>query len=106
AIRKGVSAPAEMVDPGSILHEMRLIKTGSDLELMRRACEISATAHVAAMRSCRPGMNECELEAIIEYVFRRSGSPSPAYPSIVGAGATATILHYPENSADIREGEL
>jgi Xaa-Pro aminopeptidase len=106
AARTGVTAPAEIVDPATIVHEMRLIKNDDDLSRLRRACEISAEAHVAAMRACRPGMNECELEAIVEYVFRRSGAASPGYSSIVGAGANATILHYIENNAPIRDGDL
>ena len=106
AVRTGVSAPTEIVDPAVALHEMRLIKSPADLALLRRACEISAEAHVAAMRACRPGMNECELEAVVEYVFRRYGAASPAYPSIVGAGANGTILHYTENDAPVKDGDL
>lgn len=106
AVRSGVQAPSEIVDPGGIVHEMRMIKNEDDLRLLRRACEISAEAHVAAMRACRPGMNECELEAIVEYVFRRSGAAAPGYPSIVGAGVNATILHYTENECVVKDGDL
>jgi Xaa-Pro aminopeptidase len=106
AVRRGVSAPGEIVDPAGVLHEMRLIKGPEDLELLRKACAISAQAHIEAMRACRPGMNECELEAVVEYVFRKSGSPAPGYPSIVGAGANATILHYTENDQVVHDGDL
>src|SRR5262245_40015483 len=106
AARTGVTAPAEIVDPATIVHEMRLIKKDDDLARLRRACDISAEAHIAAMRACKPGMNECELEAIVEYVFRRSGAASPGYSSIVGAGVNATILHYIENNATIKDGDL
>jgi Xaa-Pro aminopeptidase len=106
AVRTGVTAPDEIVDPARILHEMRLIKSPEDQHLLREACRISSEAHVAAMRSCRPGMNEHELEAIVEFIFRRSGAAGPGYPSIVGAGANATILHYTENNCIAREGDL
>ena len=106
AVRKGVSAPGEIVDPAGVLHEMRLIKDADDLEYLRKACAISAQAHIEAMRACRPGMNECELEAVVEYTFRKSGSPSPGYPSIVGAGVNATILHYTENDQPVKDGDL
>ena len=106
AVRTGVTAPSEIVEPATILHEMRLFKRDEDLKLLRRACDISAEAHVAAMRACRPGMKEYELEAIIEYVFRKSGAEAPGYTSIVGSGANATILHYVENDAAIKDGDL
>src|SRR6185436_18869273 len=106
AVRRGVSAPGEIVDPAGVLHEMRLIKNDDDLELLRKACTISSQAHIEAMRACRPGMNECELEAIVEYVFRKSGSSAPGYPSIVGSGVNATILHYTENDQTVRDGDL
>lgn len=106
AVRSGVTAPSEIVDTAGILHEMRLFKKDDDLAPLRKACDISAEAHIAAMRACKPGMNECELEAIIEYVFRRSGAEAPGYSSIVGAGANATILHYIENNMTIKDGDL
>ena len=106
AIRTGVTAPGEIVDPAGVLHEMRLIKKDGDVDLMRKACRISAEGHVAAMRACRPGMHEYELEAVIEYVFKKNGADGPGYPSIVGAGANATILHYTENDAVMKDGDL
>jgi Xaa-Pro aminopeptidase len=72
-IRTGVEAPSTIIDPGGILHEMRLRKGEEDLRSLREAARISAEAHVIAMKACEPGMYEYELEALIEYVFRRSG---------------------------------
>ena len=69
-------------------------RSPSELARMRRAIAISAEAHVAAMRAARPGSCEYEIEALIDYAFRRRGASGPAYPSIVAAGANATILHY------------
>lgn len=105
-VRSGVYGPGTIVDPSLILHEMRLRKTEPELASMRRAASISAAGHIAAMQECRPGMHEYELEAIIEYTFRRQGATSPAYPSIVGSGFNSTILHYNTNQDQIRDGDL
>jgi Xaa-Pro aminopeptidase len=99
-------APDAIIDPGVILHEMRLVKTPAEIELMQRSADIAAEAHVEAMRAARPGMNEYELEALIEYIFRRNGANAPAYSSIVGGGANATVLHYITNDAPLRDGDL
>ena len=105
-IRSGADWPTTISDPGAILHEMRLYKDEADLKSLRRACEISAAGHVAAMRGCRPGMYEYELEAIVEYVFHAQGAPAPGYPSIVGSGFNTTILHYNTNRCQIKDGDL
>ncbi|MDQ3802613.1 MAG: Xaa-Pro aminopeptidase [Acidobacteriota bacterium] len=104
--RKGVQPPHTLVDPGAILHEMRLFKTDEEIELMQRAADIAAEAHREAMRAARPGMKEYEIEALIEYIFRKNGALAPAYGSIVGAGPNATILHYTSNDAEFRDGDL
>ncbi|HZS45101.1 MAG TPA: Xaa-Pro aminopeptidase [Blastocatellia bacterium] len=100
---KGIT---KIIDPASILHEMRSIKSLDDLKILRRAVEISAAGHLAAIRECRPGMYEYELEALIEYTFKKNGSVSPGYPTIVGAGANGTILHYNTNTDQIKDGDL
>ncbi|MFL6207686.1 MAG: Xaa-Pro aminopeptidase [Pyrinomonadaceae bacterium] len=99
-------APDAITDPGVILHEMRLVKTADEIELMQRSADIAAEAHVEAMKAVRPGMNEYEIEALIEYIFRRNGAAAPAYNSIVGGGANATVLHYVTNDAPLRDGDL
>ncbi len=104
--RSGVRAPREIVDPYEILHEMRLFKDPTELELMRHAAEISREAHHEAARLCRNGSTEYEIEAILEWVFRKRGGAGPAYPSIVGSGENATILHYTENRDTLRPGQL
>jgi Xaa-Pro aminopeptidase len=73
---------------------------------MRKAGQISAAAHVRAMKSCKPGMAEYQLEAEIQYEFGRNGARYPAYNSIVGAGNNGCILHYTENSDIIKDGDL
>lgn len=104
--RAGVAAPAEFVDLDHVLHELRLIKRADEIKLMRRAARIAAAGHQRAMKACRPGMHEYELEAELLYEFRRQGSQSPAYPSIVGGGANGCILHYVENESPLRDGDL
>jgi Xaa-Pro aminopeptidase len=99
-------APDSITDPGAILGEMRLVKSDEEIELMQRAADIAAEAHVEAMKAVRPGMMEYEIEALIEYHFRRSGAFAPAYGSIVGGGANATILHYKTNEDELRDGDL
>jgi Xaa-Pro aminopeptidase len=104
--RNGVHAPGEFVDPNHILHEMRLIKGPEEIKLMKRAAKISVAAHRRAMQTCRPGMYEYEVEAELQYEFRRGGAAFPAYPPIVGGGANACVLHYTENDAALRAGDL
>lgn len=105
-IRDGADWPTTIVDPGTILHEMRLRKDDEDVANLRKATAISAEGHIAAMRSCRPGMFEYELEAIAEYVFRKQGAQATGYPSIVGAGFNSTILHYNTNQGQVKDGDL
>lgn len=103
--RSGTGA-AGLLDAGEPVHEMRLFKSAQELAIMRRAADISAEAHVAAMRAARPGGWEYEIEALIEYTFRRHGAAGPAYPSIVASGANATILHYTTNDRVLGGDEL
>lgn len=104
--RKGIYAPQSIIDPGTIIHEMRLVKGEDELEIMQRSVDIAIEAHREAMKQTRPGMKEYEVEALIEYIFRRNGAAAPAYTSIVGGGANATILHYINNDAELRDGDL
>jgi Xaa-Pro aminopeptidase len=100
------TGPAGLLDASEAVHEMRLFKGPEELAAMRRAAAISAEAHLAAMRAARPGGWEYELEALIEYTFRRHGAAGPAYPSIIASGANATILHYTTNDRQLGPEEL
>jgi len=104
--RTGVSWPTEIADPGVIVHEMRLFKGSEDLDAMRTAAAITRDAHVKAMARTRPGMFEYEVEALILETFRGRGSERPAYGSIVGSGANATVLHYRSNNRKMEAGDL
>jgi Xaa-Pro aminopeptidase len=81
-----------------LLDQMRLIKDAHEIEIMRRAADIASAGHACAMRACRPGMAEYELEAELSYEFRRRGADGHAYTPIVAGGANACILHYVENN--------
>lgn len=105
-VRSGVGVPEQFIALDRILHEMRLFKSPAERELMRRAAAVSAEAHVRAMRACRPGRYEYEIEAEILHEFTRHGMRFPAYPCIVAGGANACILHYTANDAVLRDGDL
>ena len=104
--RSGASPPGEFVDMDHLLHELRLFKSTAEQKIMRTAAEISARAHCRAMQVCRPGLFEYQLQAEIEHEFAMAGSRFPAYGSIVGGGANGCILHYVENSAPLKDGDL
>ena len=83
-----ITWPTQIVDPASLVHEMRLVKSAKEVESMRRAAEITRDAHLGAMRLAKPGRYEYEVEALLREVFRRNGSERPAYTPIVGSGVT------------------
>lgn len=104
--KTGAWAPNEIIDPGVVLHEMRLLKSKEELDLMRRAAEITREAHVDAMQRTRPGMYEYEIEALLRAAFRRHGAERTAYQPIVGSGPNATVLHYRKNDRQMQDGDL
>ena len=104
--RQNLSAPATLTDWRPVVHEMRLFKSEEELNVMRRAGEISALAHTRAMEKCRPGMFEYQLEGEIHHEFNRHGARFPSYNTIVGGGENGCILHYTENESELRDGDL
>ena len=104
-VRHGAQPPQEFLELGHLLDEQRLFKSADEIRLMQRAADISVDAHRAAMRAARPGIHEYELQAELERVFRQHDA-EPAYASIVGAGANACVLHYRDNRAKSKAGEL
>ncbi len=104
--RLGAQPPKEFVALDHLLHDMRLYKSAAEVKVMREAAEISARAHVRAMQACRAGLREYSLEAELDYEFRKGGAKMPAYGSIVAAGRNSCILHYQENDALLKEGDL
>jgi len=89
-----------------LVDSMRLVKDGDEIARMRKAIDISAAGHVAAMQAARPGVWEYELEAVLEAAFRRNGADRLGYPSIVGSGPNSTTLHYDVNRRQTRDGDL
>ena len=89
-----------------LVDSMRLVKDGDEIARMRKAIDISAAGHVAAMQAARPGVWEYELEAALEAAFRRNGADRLGYPSIVGSGPNSTTLHYDVNRRQTRDGDL
>jgi Xaa-Pro aminopeptidase len=85
---------------------MRIFKDPLELAIMGRAAQIAAEAHIRAMRAARPGRAEYEIEAELLHEFRRHGAQAPAYTSIVASGANACVLHYVQNDARLKDGEL
>lgn len=104
--RAGVKAPDEFVSLSHSVHEMRLYKSRQEIKTMQKAAKISHQAHVRAMQMCRPGLREYQIEAELQYMFAQGGARSPAYSSIVGGGANGCILHYTDNDAVLKDGDL
>jgi Xaa-Pro aminopeptidase len=95
-----------IVDAAPDLAALRQVKTPYEQRILERSVEISSEAHLAGMRVARPGRWEYEVEAAIEAVYLANGAMSPGYPSIVGSGPNATILHYNKSSRRLEAGDL
>jgi Xaa-Pro aminopeptidase len=105
-VRTGIAAPETVVDARAPLAAMRLVKDAQELELIRRAAEISCGAHRRAMERARPGWYEYQVEAELMHEFLHFGAQSVAYPSIVGSGPNACVLHYRDNDRQTQPGDL
>ena len=104
-VRQGGHSPLEIVALDHVLHDMRLYKSGAELDLMRESARIASRAHVRAMQRCRPGLNEFEIMAELLHEFRRCNADT-SYQPIVGGGANSCILHYRENDQPLADGDL
>jgi Xaa-Pro aminopeptidase len=95
----------KLSDPCPILDDMRVIKSAAEIDLMQYSADLAAHAHVEAMRNCRVGQGEWQMQSVIEgcFLFHQSHW---SYPSIVGSGDNATILHYGDNHDVMNDGEL
>ncbi len=105
-IRAGAIPPGEFLDLDHFLHDMRLFKSAAELKVMEQAAKISSEAHCEAMKACKPGMYEYQLESIIEHYSAMKGARHPAYSTIVGGGANGCVLHYIENDKKLSAGDL
>ena len=104
--RAGQRAPGELHDLRAPLDRLRLTKDAHEMAIMRRAAAIAAAGHVRAMRACRPGIAEYELEAELSYEFRKRGADGHAYSPIVAGGHHGCVLHYVENNTLLAEHTL
>lgn len=104
--KRAKTAPQCWCDPRPLLHQMRLIKSPYEQAQMRRAAEISAQGMVRAMQVTQPGRYEYQIAAELEHTFKWAGAAGPAYGIICGGGENACILHYTENSSQLRAGDL
>ena len=105
-VRAGAHTPGEFLALDHILNEMRLFKSRAEISALKKASRITASAHIRAMKACRPNLFEYQLEAEIVHEFTSKGALSPAYKSIVGGGENACILHYTENADQLEDGGL
>mgnify|MGYP001828052815 FL=1 len=102
---RGVHTPQEFVALDHLLHDMRLYKSRTEVSAMRRAARVAVNAHKRAMKFVRPGLMEYEVEAEFIHEFRRNDA-WVSYSPIVGGGANSCTLHYVENNAELRGGDL
>ncbi len=100
------TGPVAIQDSGTILHPLRLVKSPAELQLMRKAAEISVKAHIHAQEFAQPGRYEYEIQAEMEHLFRLQGGNGFAYPSIVASGANSCILHYIENDRQLQDNDV
>jgi Xaa-Pro aminopeptidase len=105
-VRGGVQSPSAFYDISPTIHEMRIFKSPAEIAVMRKAAQISAAAHVRAMRACKPDMHEYQLEAELNYEFVSNGARFAAYNSIIGSGRNTCILHYISNDKKIKNGDM
>ena len=93
-------------NPSSMVAELRVIKSESEMLLLRQAIQATADGHIEAMKSCEPGMFEYELQAVVEYCFARAGAEYQGFPSIIGSGPNSCILHYDLNRRKMEPGDV
>jgi Xaa-Pro aminopeptidase len=103
--RGGSHTPHEFIALEHLLHELRLFKSGVEINNMKKAAKAAVAGHRRAMKFCQPGMYEYQVEAELLYEFKKAGCDT-AYPSIVGGGENGCILHYTDNKDVLNDGEL
>jgi Xaa-Pro aminopeptidase len=95
-----------VVRAGPMVAQLRARKSAAEVARIRRAVDITVAAHRDAMRLVQPGLNEFEVQAAIEYAFRRNGAERPSFATIVGSGPNSTTLHYNANDRPMRDGDV
>ena len=105
-IRANLAPGARFEDVKPLIDSLREVKDPGEIALIRKATDASLAAHLAAFRAIKPGGNEHEIMALMQYEFQRRGCERPAYAPIVGSGFNSTVLHYSADSAPIRDGDV
>jgi Xaa-Pro aminopeptidase len=103
--RDGSRAPGRIVDLNRTLHELRVQKDEAAVLCLRKSCQVTVEAHILAMRACVAGKREYEIEALIDYAFRRRNG-LPGFQSIVASGKNATTLHYVSCNDELQAGQM
>ena len=100
------SKSINIIDATSLIGNMRLIKDEHEINLIRKACDISAEAHIEAMKSVKDGDNEQQIESMYIHEFSKRGARFPAYNPIIAGGENACVLHYVENNQNLKSSDL
>jgi Xaa-Pro aminopeptidase len=103
---RGIPLRVQTADARPLLASLRTVKDAGELALMKKAAEASMASHRAAMRAIKPGMNEREIAALLNYEQGKRGCERPAYSPIVGSGINGTVLHYSDDSGPINADDL
>ena len=103
---QAIAPRADYEDIAPAIGELRMVKSETELAFLEKAIEFTMKAHEAAAPIIRPNAWEYEIEGIIEYEFRRNGAERPSFPSIIGSGPNATILHYNRNDRRMLDGDM
>lgn len=93
-------------DVKPMVASLRTIKDSGEVELLRKAVDASAAAHLSAMKTMKPGINEHDISALMQYEWNKRGCDRPAYAPIVGTGFNSTVLHYSADDAPIQNGDV
>ncbi len=94
------------MDVKPLLAQLRMVKDAGEIDLIRHATDASVAAHFAALRTIKPGLNEHDIDALMQYEFMKRGCERPAYAPIVGAGFNSTVLHYSADDGPINAGDV
>jgi Xaa-Pro aminopeptidase len=103
---RGMAASADIQNVATLISSLRLKKSSTELALMEKTIKITLRGQEAAARTIAPGVWEYQVEAALEYEFRRNGAERPSFPSIVGSGLNSTVLHYNASTRQMQAGDL
>lgn len=100
------TGPVNIINPQYIFHKLRVVKSKEEIEVCKKSAKLSADAMSKAIGITKPGLYEYQIDAVLDYEFRKHGSQRAAYPTIVGGGVNGTILHYITNNDQLKDGDL